>query len=85
MSLPSASTRQARSRPYRVIQWATGAVGTEVLATIVDHRSDLELVGVKVYSGEKNGVDAGVLAVANESALRPLQTPTRCSRWMLTA
>ena len=55
-----------------------------MLATIVDHRSDLELVGVKVYSGEKNGVDAGVLAVANESALRPPQTPTRCSRWMLT-
>ena len=62
MSLPSASTRQAPSRTYRVIQWATGAVGTEVLATIIDHRPDLELVGVKVYSDEKNGVDAGVLA-----------------------
>ena len=34
MSLPSASTGQAGSRTYRVIQWATGAVGTEALTTM---------------------------------------------------
>ncbi len=51
----------ARNTPYRVIQWATGAVGKEVLATIIDHRRDLKLVGVKVFSEDKNGVDAGVL------------------------
>jgi 2,4-diaminopentanoate dehydrogenase len=46
---------------YRVIQWGTGAIGTEVLATIFDHRPDLKLVAVKVYSDAKEGVDAGVL------------------------
>jgi hypothetical protein len=46
----------------RVIQWGTGAVGTELIATILDHRSDLQLVGVKVYSHAKDGVDVGELA-----------------------
>ncbi len=36
-------------------------MGREVLATVLDHRSGLELVGVKVYSDDKDGVDAGVL------------------------
>ncbi len=38
------------SRRLRVIQWATGAVGTEMIDTILDHRPDLELVGARVYS-----------------------------------
>ena len=46
---------------HRIIQWGTGAVGKEVLATVLDPRSDLELVGVKVYSSAKDGVDAGAL------------------------
>ncbi|MGA5465890.1 dihydrodipicolinate reductase [Mycobacterium sp. NPDC050041] len=46
--------------PYRVIQWATGAVGNEILAAVLD-RSDLELVGVRVYSTDKDGADAGTL------------------------
>ncbi|MCV7228299.1 NAD(P)H-dependent amine dehydrogenase family protein [Mycolicibacterium komossense] len=46
--------------PYRVVQWATGAVGREALRGILDH-PDLELVGVKAYSENKKGVDAGVL------------------------
>ena len=45
----------------RIIQWGTGAVGKEALATILDPRSGLELVGVKVHSAEKDGVDAGTL------------------------
>lgn len=45
----------------RIIQWGTGAVGREALATILDPRSGLELVGVKVHSTEKHGVDAGTL------------------------
>ncbi|ORB10554.1 hypothetical protein BST36_30850, partial [Mycolicibacterium moriokaense] len=36
------------SRPFRVIQWATGAVGTEMVRTIIDHRPDIELVGARV-------------------------------------
>lgn len=44
-----------------MIQWGTGAVGTEMLTAILDHRTDLDLVGVKVYSDTKNGQDAGAL------------------------
>jgi hypothetical protein len=46
---------------YRVIQWATGSQGVEAIRAVVD-RPDLELVGTRVYSEEKDGVDAGVLA-----------------------
>ncbi|MBP1821605.1 hypothetical protein J3E61_005227 [Mycobacterium sp. OAE908] len=48
-------------RPIRVIQWATGAVGTEMVTTILDHRPDIELVGARVYSDAKNGVDIGTI------------------------
>lgn len=50
------------SATRRVVQWGTGAVGTELIATILDHRSDLTLAGVKVYSQDKDGMDAGELA-----------------------
>ena len=46
---------------HRVVAWGTGAVGREVLAAVLDARSGLELAGVKVYSDDKEGVDAGVL------------------------
>jgi 2,4-diaminopentanoate dehydrogenase len=45
----------------RIIQWGTGAVGKEVLAAVLDPRSGLELAGVRVYSDDKDGIDAGVL------------------------
>lgn len=45
-------------RPYRVIQWATGVVGKSALRGILRHPK-LELAGVKVYSEEKEGLDAG--------------------------
>ncbi|AKK27632.1 dihydrodipicolinate reductase [Mycobacterium sp. EPa45] len=48
-------------RRLRVIQWATGAVGTELVTTILDHRPDLEIVGARVYSDKKDGVDVGIL------------------------
>lgn len=51
----------ANARPFRVIQWATGAVGTEMVTTILDHRPDIELVGARVYSQTKDGVDLGTL------------------------
>jgi hypothetical protein len=44
----------------RVVQWATGAVGSAQLQEIID-RPDLELAGVFVYSEDKVGVDAGRL------------------------
>ncbi len=45
----------------RIVQWGTGAVGRAVLTAVLDPRSGLELAGVKVYSEDKDGVDAGVL------------------------
>ncbi|KAA0099910.1 dihydrodipicolinate reductase [Mycolicibacterium sp. P1-18] len=45
----------------RIIQWGTGAVGKESLTAILDPRAGLELVGVKVHSDDKDGVDAGTL------------------------
>ena len=48
-------------KKYRVILWGPGSIGSELLTAIIDHRDDLEIVGVKVYSESKNGVDAGTL------------------------
>lgn len=45
-------------KQYRVVQWATGVVGSAALRGIIRHPK-LELVGVKVYSDEKTGLDAG--------------------------
>lgn len=45
---------------YRVIQWGTGNVGKHSLRCLIE-RPDLELVGVKVYSAAKAGIDAGEL------------------------
>ena len=46
---------------YRVIQWATGLVGTEAIKGVLAH-PELELVGVWVHSDAKVGRDAGELA-----------------------
>ncbi|HEY7071565.1 MAG TPA: hypothetical protein VH479_15665 [Acidimicrobiales bacterium] len=45
----------------RVIQWATGSVGSAAIAAVLD-RPDLDLVGCWVHSPDKDGVDAGTLA-----------------------
>ena len=49
-----------KRKTYRVIQWGTGNVGTHALRGIVT-RPDYELVGLKVYSEDKAGRDAGAL------------------------
>jgi len=46
--------------PYRVVQWATGNIGTRALREVLRH-PDLELTGVLVYDPAKAGVDAGTL------------------------
>lgn len=46
--------------PYRVVQWATGNIGTRSLRTVLEHPK-LELVGVYVYAENKEGLDAGEL------------------------
>lgn len=46
----------------RIILWGTGAVGQAMLTTVLDHRPDLRIVGARVYSAGKDGVDVGTLA-----------------------
>jgi len=43
---------------YKIIQWATGEVGSLCVREIV-RRPELELVGLRVYNPEKDGKDAG--------------------------
>jgi 2,4-diaminopentanoate dehydrogenase len=52
----------------RVIQWATGVTGMMSLRHVIG-RTDLELVGVRVYDETKAGVDAGTLCGAGEIGL----------------
>jgi 4-hydroxy-tetrahydrodipicolinate reductase len=46
--------------PLRVVQWATGNIGTRSLRAVLEH-PDLVLAGVYVHSAEKAGRDAGEL------------------------
>jgi hypothetical protein len=46
---------------YKVVQWATGSVGMWSLKEIV-RNPDLDLVGLRVYSPDKVGRDAGEIA-----------------------
>jgi len=48
------------SRALRVVQWATGNVGSHSLREVIRH-PDLELVGVLTYNPAKDGTDAGEL------------------------
>jgi hypothetical protein len=47
-------------RRLRVVQWATGNIGTRALREVIRHPA-LELAGLLVYDPAKDGVDAGVL------------------------
>ena len=47
-------------QPLRVIQWATGNVGTRSLRRVVEH-PDMELVGLWVSNPDKVGLDAARL------------------------
>ena len=47
-------------KTYRVVQWATGNIGTRSLRSVIEHPG-LELAGVYVHSGGKAGLDAGEL------------------------
>ena len=49
------------AKRYRVIQWATGNIGTRALQMVMDHPR-MDLVGLYVSNPEKVGVDAGTLA-----------------------
>jgi 2,4-diaminopentanoate dehydrogenase len=53
---------------YRVVQWATGAIGKTCLRAVLDH-PDMSLAGVYVYSGRKAGQDAGTIARYPETGI----------------
>jgi hypothetical protein len=46
---------------YKVIQWGAGMNGQALIRAVNNH-PDLELVGCRVWSEQKNGLDAGTLA-----------------------
>lgn len=52
----------AAGRPpqHRVVQWATGNIGTRALRSVIEH-PNLALAGVYVHSASKVGSDAGAL------------------------
>lgn len=52
----------------RVIQWATGAVGSAQLREVIDG-PEFELVGLFVFSDDKVGVDAGSLVGRPETGV----------------
>jgi 2,4-diaminopentanoate dehydrogenase len=58
---------------YRVVQWATGAMGRACLRGVIDH-PDLELVGLYVYSENKAGKDAGEIARRETTGVRATQS-----------
>jgi len=45
---------------YRVVQWATGNIGTKSLRGVIEH-PDMDLVGLHVHSRDKAGRDGGNL------------------------
>jgi hypothetical protein len=73
---------------YRVVQWATGNIGTRSLREVI-RDGDLELVGLVTYDPAKDGVDAGdlcgegttgVLATTDRTAAREI--PADCVLYM---
>lgn len=58
---------------YRVVQWATGNVGSRALRRAIEH-PDLDLVGVWVHSADKAGRDAGELAGIDPVGVKAVNT-----------
>jgi 2,4-diaminopentanoate dehydrogenase len=54
------NTRQQPKRPFRVVQWATGNIGTRALRAVIEH-ANMQLAGLYVYADNKSGRDAGEL------------------------
>jgi 2,4-diaminopentanoate dehydrogenase len=54
---------------YKVVQWATGNIGSHSLRAVINH-PNLDLVGLYVYSEDKAGRDAGELAGTAPTGVR---------------
>lgn len=59
---------------YRVVQWATGAMGKTCLRAVLDHPA-MELVGVYVHGEAKAGRDAGEIARRPETGVIACNNP----------
>ncbi|MDE2301323.1 MAG: dihydrodipicolinate reductase [Sphingomonadales bacterium] len=59
----------AARQTYKVIQWATGNVGSRALKKVIEH-PDCELVGLWVSSQAKEGRDAGALCGLPDTGIR---------------
>ncbi|HEX6244492.1 MAG TPA: hypothetical protein VFZ61_26420, partial [Polyangiales bacterium] len=64
-----ATGAQRGSRPYRVVQWATGNIGMRSLRAVLEH-PNLSLVGLYVHSEAKAGRDAGELCGLRAAGVR---------------
>ncbi len=60
------------AQPLRIVQWATGTVGSAAMRAVLTH-PDMELVGVKVYSPAKEGKDAGELCGMGETGVKAVR------------
>ena len=60
MSPRADTSTPPEGKVYRVVQWATGRIGTRSLQGVIRH-SRMQLVGVLVHSEAKAGRDAGEL------------------------
>ena len=76
------------TRKIRVIQWATGNIGTRSLRAVIEH-PDYELAGLWVSSPAKIGLDAGTLCGAPETGIlatnsvdEMVDTPADCVLYM---
>lgn len=74
--------------PLRIIQWATGNIGTRSLQRVIEH-PDMQLVGLWVHSADKAGKDAGALCgllptgvLATNSVADIVATPADCVLYM---
>ncbi|HZU80953.1 MAG TPA: hypothetical protein VE991_13630 [Acidimicrobiales bacterium] len=56
----TAPEQPAGGRRYRVVQWATGNIGSRAMRAVIEH-PQLELVGLVVHGADKEGRDAGEL------------------------
>ncbi|NUU23486.1 MAG: dihydrodipicolinate reductase [Streptomycetaceae bacterium] len=68
ISVLIAVRREGLGVSYRVVQWATGNIGTRALRHVIEH-PDLELAGVFVHSADKAGRDAGELCGAGPTGV----------------
>ncbi len=60
-------------KTYRVVQWATGNIGSQSLRSVITHQR-MELVGLWVSSAEKLGKDAGALCCLPDTGIKAVGT-----------